>query len=280
MTLPSAEEFLTALHATAAGRKRILAADYRRIFAEMYPAMSPPEARAKIAEWLYLLDDTHEIQLPKGKHLYDRSASGDLPAWLELIRPDELREPLPVDPASFPWAPELRTACTIRDPRQLDILLRVQQFLSQGGRQRPLVPVKERSVELFGKEKRLDVLRNSALFQSGPLSFELLRCFSVPPPLVWENVPTAGVPRPILVIENHNTYHSFARWNRKVRSFAAIVYGNGDAFKAGAAGLTEVVRVITWDGRLLYFGDIDPEGLLIPFAASAALRMSANKRHE
>jgi hypothetical protein len=266
----SAEEFLARLQEIAAGRKRILALDYRQVFTEMSPTLSPPDARAKLAGWLSLLAETDEIRLPKGKGLYDRSNSGDLPAWVEFVRPEESREPLPIDPESFAWAPELRFACRIRDARQLRVLLRVQQFLSEGGRLRPLVPVKERSIELFGKEKRLDMLRNSALFQSGSLSLELLRCFSVPPPLIWESL-IISEPRPVLVVENHSTYHSFTRWNREMHFYAAIVYGNGDAFKAGAAGVGEVVRSMLWDGRLLYFGDIDPEGLLIPLAASAAL---------
>jgi len=49
------------------------------------------------------------------------------------------------------------------------------------------------------------------------------------------------------------------------------VYGSGDALKTSATGLAEVVRSLSWDGRFFYFGDIDPEGLLIPLAASAAL---------
>jgi hypothetical protein len=134
-----------------------------------------------------------------------------------------------------------------------------------------MVPAKERSVELFGKEKRLEMMKNSTLFLSGRLSFELLRCFSVPPPLVWERLPLAGPPRPVLVLENHSTYHSFSLWNQSSRLYSAIVYGSGDALKTSAIGLAEVVRSLSWDGRFFYFGDIDPEGLLIPLAASAAL---------
>jgi hypothetical protein len=144
--------------------KRIVAFEYRRVFALMCPTLSPSEARTKLAGWLSLLAETNDIVLPKGKRLYDRSGSGDLPAWVDLVRPDELSEPLPVDPESFAWAPELRFACQVRDARQLQVLLRVQQFLADGGRQRQMVPAKERSVELFGKEKRLEAMKSSILF--------------------------------------------------------------------------------------------------------------------
>ena len=159
----------------------------------------------------------------------------------------------------------------MRDARQLDVLLRVQRFLVNGGREHSLVPVKERSIELFGHEKRLEALKNGSLFADGRLSFELLRCFSVPPPLFYEVTSPSSGRRPVLVIENHSTYHSFARWNREARAFCAIVYGQGDAFKIGASGLQYLVREWAWDGRLFYFGDLDPEGLLIPLAASALL---------
>jgi len=271
MTLPSAEDFLARLLRIAGGRKRITAADYRRVFAEMCPMLPPPDARAKLAGWLSLLAETNDISLPKGSRLYDRSDSGNLPAWVELTRPDELREPLPVDPEKFAWAPELRFAHTVRDARQLHVLLLVQQFLAEGGRGRPLVPIKERSIELFGREKRLEMLKGGWLFEPRRLSLELLRCFLVPPPLLWESPGGETRSCPVLVLENHNTYHSFARWNRAASCYAAVVFGNGDAFKSGAAGLVEVVRSLSWDGRLFYFGDLDPEGLIIPLAASATL---------
>jgi hypothetical protein len=190
---------------------------------------------------------------------------------VELTRPDELREPLPVDPEKFAWAPELPFAHTVRDARQLHVLLLVQQFLAEGGRGRPIVPIKERSIELFGREKRLEMLKDGWLFEPRRLSLELLRCFLVPPPLLWESPGGETRSCPVLVLENHNTYHSFARWNRAASCYAAVVFGNGDAFKSGAAGLVEVVRSLSWDGRLFYFGDLDPEGLIIPLAASATL---------
>jgi hypothetical protein len=267
---PAADDFFLRLCVASARRKRVEAQQYRRIFAELCPAFSAPEARAKLAGWLTQLAENGDILLPKGQRLYDRSSSGDLPAWIELVRPEAATAPLPVEPESFAWAQELRFACAVRDVRQLTVLLRVQHFLANGGRERPLVPAKERSIELFGHEKRLEMLRTGILFGDGRLSLELLKCFLVPPPLLFEAA-SRSESRPAIVIENYSTYHSFARWNREARVFCAIVYGHGDAFKTSATGLAEVVCEWVWDGRLFYFGDLDPEGLLIPLAASATL---------
>lgn len=270
-TARSIEEYLAQLHAVAGRRKRVDASQYRRAFAEMCPGLDAVDARAKLAGWLHQLEEAGEIKLPKGDRLYDRSVSGDLPAWVELERPADDKLPLPVDPENYPWAQELRFACKIRDARLLDILLRVQRFLANGGRERPLVPAKERSIELFGYEKRLEILKSGTIFAEGQLSLDLLRCFSLPPPLIYEPVSVAPLTRPILVIENHSTYHSFARWNSHARAFCAIVYGQGDAFKTGVSGLRELLPKWSWDGQMLYFGDLDPEGLLIPLAASEIL---------
>jgi len=271
MTPVSAETFLLRLHEQGRGGKRIPADEYWKIFGRLCSALSPPEARAKLAGWLNLLAETDDLRLPKGKRLYDRSDSGDLPVWIELVRPDEEREPLPVAPESYAWAPELRFACEERSPRRLRVLLQIQRFLAEGGRKRPFVPAKERSIELFGNEKRLEMMKGSALFKSGAVSYELLRCFAVPPPLIWEAPKDQSLSRAILALENHSTYHSFARWNRERACFAAIAYGNGDAFKSCASGISEIVPAVNWDDRLFYFGDLDPEGLLIPLAASATL---------
>jgi hypothetical protein len=270
-TAPTADDFFEALCRLPGRRKQIDAELYRPAFAAFCPTLPAPEARAKLAGWLTQLAENGDLLLPKGRRLYDRAESGDLPAWVKLVRSDAVDAPLPIDPETFAWAAELRFACTVRDARQLDVLLRVQRFLADGGRERPMVPLKERSIELFGHEKRLDMLRGGSLFASGRLSLDLLRCFPVPSVLWHEAVPLSRGPSPVLVIENHSTYHSFARWNREERAFCAIVYGHGDAFKSGAAGLAELVRALPWDGRLFYFGDIDPEGLLIPLAASATL---------
>src|SRR5262249_226893 len=146
-------------------------------------------------------------------------------------------------------------------------LLRIQQFFARGGRELPLVPIKERSLDIFGDEKRLDQLaRGSALFGEGRLTAESLRCFVVPEPLPW----TAGPDRtkPLLVIENAATWHSYCRWNSDRKLFSAVVYGCGNRFVDGAPSLKEIFAALGGPRRVLYFGDLDPQGLLIPQEAS------------
>jgi len=49
------------------------------------------------------------------------------------------------------------------------------------------VPHRERSVQLFGNEKRLDALLRTKLFTSGALTLALLRCYAAPLPLTAQH---------------------------------------------------------------------------------------------
>ena len=145
-------------------------------------------------------------------------------------------------------------------------LLKLQQFFAQG-RNGPSVPVKERSLSIFGDEKRLDqLMRGSALFGNGRLTPEALRCFIVSEPLPWTVGPDpAG---PILVIENAATWHSYCRWNIEHKLFSAVVYGCGNRFVDGIRSLRDIFAALNGPRRVFYFGDLDPQGLLIPQEAS------------
>src|SRR5487761_2005073 len=69
-----------------------------------------------------------------------------------------------------PWVPELALLREARVNLPFTELRRLNDFLQQGGGKHELVPIKERSLQLFDDEKRLDVLADSALFRDGRLS--------------------------------------------------------------------------------------------------------------
>lgn len=269
---PEAKKFLFKLRERVGKGVRVLPAEYRAAFADACPILGAEESRDRLAALFEELEGEAQISLPRSQHLYDRAGAAKLPAWIDISREISRRQPLAVDPKIFPWAPELRFACDIRDTRQIAFLLRFQEFLSTGGRTRPMVPAKERSVELFGEEKRLERLKNGPLFGPDRITLDLLRCYIVLPPLVFEAVPAEQNARPILILENYSTYHTFTRWNRQTKIYEAIVYGHGETFDTAAAGLVEMTRSMNWDGRAFYFGDVDVKGIMIAVAASETLR--------
>lgn len=117
-----------------------------------------------------------------------------------------------------------------------------------------IVPIKERSLQLFGEEKRLDALLGSALFREGRLDERRdLRCEMIGVPLAWKRGPVEAAAQPILVIENAATWNSYCRWNTQHGQFSAIIYGEGNRFAEGVRYLSDLFAELGCDLRLLRF---------------------------
>ena len=228
------------------------------------------DARARLAELLDELASRGEIGLPSGRKFWLHDAKPPLPSW---VRVAVARRPAAasVNHRAMAWPPELAFVAALpRAPPLLQDLLAIRRFLADGGRDAVPVPLRERSLEVFGDEKRLDVLLRSELFRSRRLSLELLRCCDVAPPLVWEAVERASTPA-VLIVENLHSYDSFRRWNARVAAYAAVAYGHGHSFKATVCDLPRVCTEVGAE-HAEYFGDVDAAGLEIPVYARAVLR--------
>ncbi len=174
---------------------------------------------------------------------------------------------------AFSWEPELAFVSGARLNLAFSELRQLNEFFANGGRARETVPIKERSLEIFGDEKRLDVLLGgSALFGDGRLTPERLRFVVVAEPLGWKRgTLPAG---PAIVLENLATWESYGRWDRQTPQFSAVIYGGGNRFAESVGFLADVFREIGGSRRVLYFGDLDSAGLRIPQrAAVISLRL-------
>jgi hypothetical protein len=260
------EQFHRYLHEHCNGKVRLEIDLLLLAFQEVHPELAAtPYARGRLRELLDRLQLDQRIELPKGRDQWDLSALPALPRWVKLPRETVSQEQ--ADIRSIPWSPELRFLTSSRLFVPLADLLKLQDFFACG-RTGPSVPIKERSLTIFGDEKRLDeLMRGSALFGNGRLTAEMLRCFVAPEPLPWAAGPNAS--DPILVIENAATWHSYCRWNKERKLFSAIVYGCGNRFVDGISSITDIFTTLNGPRRVLYFGDLDPQGLLIPQEASA-----------
>jgi len=261
------EQFHRSLLDHSDGKVRLGLDALRRAFQEVHPELAAsPAARTRLRELLDRLQLDERIVLPKGREQWEVSALPALPRWVKL--PREAVSTEKPDLRAIPWAPELRFLVTVRVFVPLADLLKLQDFFARGGRERPSVPIKERSLEIFGDEKRLDQLvRSSALFGDGRLTPEKLGFFIVSEPLPW--TPGPKPEGPVLIIENAATWHSYCRWNAEQKLFSAIVYGCGNRFVDGIHSLREILAALGGMRPVLYFGDLDPQGLLIPQEASA-----------
>jgi hypothetical protein len=257
----SGEQRLLA-HLRAVGRAKVGRVAILEAFHAASPAeASGPDARRLLAEQLPRLKEQGELELPGTKAGWDLSVRPALPEWVK-VRTEARAVRSRWDHRAVAWAPELAFVSELERVEDREALLRLQRFFAEGGHAAPMVPVRERSVAIPGDEKRLEKLARTALFGAGRLSYELLRCFPVASPLVWEAGPPGGTSSVILVVESHHTWHSFCRWNREAAAYAAVVYGAGNAFVSSVEYLLDVIRE-TGAGEVHYFGDLDREGLLI-----------------
>ncbi|MBX3745948.1 MAG: hypothetical protein KF833_11635 [Verrucomicrobiae bacterium] len=223
------------------------------------------ERDARLLAGAGLLRLTHDRRRP---HLLQRvQIPLDAESRLATLFGDPLEtEPSGPDPAAIDWEPEL---AFLRDARQnvaLDDFVALNRFLATGGRLRPIVPVKERSIEVLGDEKRLDALLVTAPFRTGRITPSDLRCAPVPEPLGWRRGHRPD--GPVLVLENASTWDSYCRWDAAAPRFSALVYGKGLVFIDAVTRLHDLFAEIQGPRPIEYFGDLDPPGIDIPVRAS------------
>ncbi len=262
----------------ACGRKRVKRPQIWRAFQCAHPVEATAgDARERLMSRLRALAADGRIELPS-EHgsSWDRTARPAIPEWVSLVaRPTP--EPS-LDVAAIPWAPELAFVAMTPGLAHLDEALAIHQFLSSGGRCRPLVPMRERSVELFGDEKRLERLVRTPLFGEGRLDAGTLRCFAMAPPLVFEAGPPGTEGRPSLVLENHHTWWSFCRWNERRGEYCAVIYGAGSGFGREAVSFLHEHCQVWGTDVVEYFGDVDRDGLAIPWRAATRFAPSDGVR--
>ena len=205
-------------------------------------------------------------------HLLDRIVLplGGEARWMEafgFVRPPESEARLIRE---FAWEPPLAFLREARVNIPFDELRRINKFIGEGGAGHELVPIKERSLQIFGDEKRLDVLFGTALFRPDRLDLKRdLGCELIGVPIAWKRGPVGAASRPLIVIENAATWHTYCRWNAERELFSAVVYGDGNRFADGIRYMADIFAELGGLRHVLYFGDLDPQGVLIPQEASA-----------
>ncbi len=243
----------------ALGKRRIGLPKLRAAWLRAHPEVrDQPEQRRMLLDALRGLEREGTIDLPARG--WDTSGSPALPRTASLR--DAAQNRRTRTPQA--WLPALAFAADEGHPVRRADLQAVNAFLlSMRGREPVPAPTRERSLQIFGDEKRLDDLRKGepALFE-GRVTLADLHCYPVAPPLPHESPPERVPGRPVLVLENYHSWDSFCRWNREAALYAAIAYGGGNAFRQGAGNLDDLI-VWTQAKGAMYLGDLDPAGARI-----------------
>ncbi len=243
-------------------RRQVRLAELQALLLTAEPALEhAPERRVRLREVLDELVNAGLVELPS-ERAYDRGAKPALPRFVRIDR--QVPASRRVSGAAVAWRPELAWASELSvNERTLSDLRAINAFFRDHGGERPIVPLRERSLQLFGHEKRLETLMGGQLFFPGRLTEEELRCEVVHPPFVSESI---GPSPDVLVVENHHTFVSLCRALPHNGNVGVVVYGAGAHFKGS---VTYLADLRTWPRRVLYFGDLDIDGLDIPVHASA-----------
>lgn len=258
-------------------RRRIDSRALWGFFAEAFPGRPQgAEERRWFLSALQQLEGRGVVRLPSMKgDRWDTALTPAVPASVDLA--------ITVAPAAsrnwrtFPWHSAL---VWIAGLPQLPLdherfLLRVHEGLVNGWFTRR-APLKYRSLQLTGDEKRLSLMLRSGLFGAGRLSLELIGCFQEIPPLAWAAVsdsPTA------IIFENAGPF-SVAREvlsQLAASPYGIVAYGGGNGILAALPHLRLIGRPVS---TLHYVGDLDLPGLEIANAARAVAERAGLPRLE
>jgi hypothetical protein len=265
---PLAREVARAIAATSG--KRIHASGLFHAATVADPGLiGDPVARSRFRDALLELEAAALIALPSpaSRTAWDRRLLPELPVWITRTSTAPATGRDRPEPRVWPGVLEAAGRIASRTDEH-EVLDRVASWLRDGPHP-ALVPVEERSLELFDDEKALDRYLMTRLFTSGALTLDLLACYAPPPPFASQHVPGTG-PTRLLVVENLATYTSFLTALRSLaprsRPDLHVGWGVGAAFEQSVLStpLLEPTPASAY-----YFGDLDQAGLRIASNATA-----------
>ncbi|MFC0106654.1 Wadjet anti-phage system protein JetD domain-containing protein [Kibdelosporangium aridum] len=207
--------------------------------------------RARVLTAINALAHEGRIELPKTRA--DRTALPAMPSYVRRPAPPK-SEVLPKVPVV--WHADLEWVALADNADQLGIserrfLTKVNAWLPK--RRGVVVPLRERSLEMFNDEKELESWVLGPLFAPGRLTVELLECEPCWPP-VEQRVLGSG---DWLIIENYTTYVSIGRAASDNGFAGRIIWGSGMQVgtRLSALAASGERPLACW-----YFGDVDAGG--------------------
>lgn len=242
-------------------RRTITLAELWPLFARADPASATMATRrTDLASAIATLVDAGVVTTSRN---LDRTAQPPLPARLNLVPPTATAS-AGILARAMPWRPELSWAATARlTVGQVGVLQAVNAWFRDRGRDPDILPLRERSLEIFGHEKRLDALLGTSIFGPDRLTLSLLRTFRTRPPLPVRRVGDGPI---LLVVENADTFDSLRRVLATLPSAVGhMAWGAGGAFEASVLSVSAMPEV----RDIAYFGDLDADGLRIPLSAAS-----------
>lgn len=129
---------------------------------------------------------------------------------------------------------------------------------------REIITIEERSLELFGQEKWLSGSEGKQFINRLKLTMESLKCINAREPFIYYGRPLVPV-RNILIVENKSFFHSAKRLMLSDKMICGLspdmlIYGEGWKIDSSLLFLEEL-DIDPLQTTLLYVGDMDKAGL-------------------
>jgi hypothetical protein len=239
------------------GRRTLPLEVVQHEFAQLFPSLAASlDARQHLLD---LLQEAEDRAWLRCQHSFDDFSLPPLPLKVVLAAP---AAPPRRRSRSLPMVPELEWAAGLQmDDDEVRFLTSVNIFLRDLTVDEPVIPVRERSLEITGEEKAVQRFAAGRLFRKGRLSLDLLRCEPTFPPLAYHQVGPAPT---MLVVENQDTHWSLRRLLRPVHGIGLVAYGVGNQIPASIRSVLELPQRLE---SIQHFGDVDVRGLQIPISA-------------
>jgi len=240
------------------------------VFSQVAPEWNVDQSRRRrLRETLDELAKQGVVVLPENRKTgWTTLPAPALPNWIRIIRPASPKAEV-FDHKAFPWVGQLQFIPEMERLKAPDDALKIHEFLKRNSNA-PIVPIKERSWQIFGDEKRLEMILGSQLFGANRLSEEVLRCRTVSLSLLYHSLPSY-VNAPPLIVENESSFHSFTRLNAQKHLYSATIYGAGHAVLKAGGFLRELALSLSCN-YFLYFGDLDRRGVGIAHELNQAMQ--------
>jgi hypothetical protein len=135
----------------------------------------------------------------------------------------------------------------------------------------PMITANERSFQIFFDEKWLLSSHGRLFCQRTGLSLDALRCYQTYEPFFYypAGFPLATDKINVLIVENKDTFFSLkGLFQQGINTwygcaFSLLIYGEGRKIQKSFSFFGELGEYRDYKGVFYYFGDLDPEGILI-----------------
>ena len=231
------------------------------------------------------LIEEQQIKAVKASPLNGKKPALHLSYWLMEDTADNTRQ---IEELQFEMAPVIRTDYYLN---HLDVYrseekwvkLLNRYFLRLGEREPEPVSLNERSFQIWGREKFLQREQGKKVLAHCGIAGEQLCVYGTTEPLAYYSG-SRMVPQTVLILENKDTFYSMRRhlMNGAGRilgeEIGTVVYGAGKGILRSFEDFRFCVEAHVNDSRnrILYFGDLDYEGIGI-YERLAALFGCADK---